>query len=127
MMTSPMSFASIPARAMASRMTTAPRSAAERSFKAPPNDPIGVRHALRMTARSKPDSSCLQFGTIAKMFERVGVRERLAVLHRPAVNDVPHGQLDDLTASGTRDVADLDDARGNVAGRRVFADPPPDA
>src|SRR5262249_21079589 len=31
-------------------MTTAPRSAAERSFSAPPNDPIGVRHALTSTA-----------------------------------------------------------------------------
>src|SRR5215831_5991501 len=31
-------------------MTTAPRSAAERSLSAPPNDPIGVRHALTSTA-----------------------------------------------------------------------------
>ncbi len=34
------------ARAIASRITTAPRSTALTSFSAPPNDPIGVRHAL---------------------------------------------------------------------------------
>ena len=38
------------ARDMASRITAAARSTAETSFNAPPNDPIGVRHALRMTA-----------------------------------------------------------------------------
>src|SRR5262249_38550177 len=38
------------ARTSASRMTTAPRSAAVRSFSAPPNDPIGVRHALTSSA-----------------------------------------------------------------------------
>src|SRR5688572_15480983 len=37
------------ARTTASRTVTAPRSAADRSFRAPPNDPKGVRHALRMT------------------------------------------------------------------------------
>ena len=35
-----------PARAIASRITTAPRSAAVKSLSAPPNDPIGVRQAL---------------------------------------------------------------------------------
>ena len=38
------------ARAIASRTTMAPRSAALTSFNAPPNAPIGVRHALRITA-----------------------------------------------------------------------------
>src|SRR3954466_5510717 len=33
-------------------MTTAPRSAADRSLKIPPNDPIGVRQALTITASS---------------------------------------------------------------------------
>jgi hypothetical protein len=42
----------MPARQMAARITTAPRSAADKSFSAPPNDPIGVRHALRITAGS---------------------------------------------------------------------------
>src|SRR6186997_3012970 len=48
--TSPTSAFATPARVIASRMTTAPRSAADTSFRAPPNDPIGVRQALRMTA-----------------------------------------------------------------------------
>src|SRR6185503_2044723 len=38
------------ARAIASRIAMAPRSAAERSLKAPPNDPIGVRQALTSNA-----------------------------------------------------------------------------
>src|SRR5438094_2899726 len=38
-----------PARAIASRMTMAPRSTADKSLNTPPNDPIGVRHALRIT------------------------------------------------------------------------------
>src|SRR4051812_35429555 len=47
--TSSTSRGSTPARATASRMTMAPRSTAERSFSAPPKDPMGVRQALRMT------------------------------------------------------------------------------
>src|SRR4029450_1101254 len=37
------------ARAMASLITTAPRSAADTSLNTPPNAPIGVRQALRIT------------------------------------------------------------------------------
>src|SRR5262245_39692965 len=47
--TSPMSAAFTSARAIASRIATAPRSAADRSLNTPPNAPIGVRHALTIT------------------------------------------------------------------------------
>src|SRR5438309_1156851 len=50
MMTSPTSAGATVARAIASRITIAARSDAERSFRAPPNEPIGVRQALRITA-----------------------------------------------------------------------------
>src|SRR5581483_10638549 len=48
-MTSPTSSFATPARAIASRTTTAPSCAALMSLSAPPNEPIAVRHALRMT------------------------------------------------------------------------------
>src|SRR3954454_1843727 len=47
--TSPTSLGATRARQIASRTTMAPRSAADRSFKPPPNEPIGVRQAPRMT------------------------------------------------------------------------------
>src|SRR5216684_4884487 len=49
MITSPISAGATAARAMAPRTATAPRSAADTSLNDPPNAPIGVRHALRMT------------------------------------------------------------------------------
>ena len=48
--TSPTSSPVMPARAMASRTTIAPSCGADRSFNAPPNDPMGVRHADNRTA-----------------------------------------------------------------------------
>src|ERR1700686_3826265 len=50
MITSPISAGATEARATASRTATAPRSAADTSLNTPPNAPIGVRQALRMTA-----------------------------------------------------------------------------
>src|SRR5262249_45869543 len=48
--TSSMSAGDTFARAIASRIATAPRSTADKSLSAPPNDPIGVRHALTRSA-----------------------------------------------------------------------------
>src|SRR2546422_63104 len=45
-----------------------------------------------------------QLLAIAVLLERFGIRERLDVLHVAAVDDVPHGKLDDLAALGARDV-----------------------
>src|SRR6476620_10350355 len=119
MITSPMSFASTPARAIASRMTTAPRSTADTSLNTPPNEPIGVRHALKMTAssikirnrqpRADPsrtaqnlqqpvDPSRSEFRPIPELFQRIWIRERVAVLDRAAVNDVADRQLHDFPA-----------------------------
>src|SRR6185436_14979781 len=53
MTTSPMSAGLTFARAIASRITTAPRSTADTSLRAPPNEPIGVRQALRITASNE--------------------------------------------------------------------------
>src|SRR3546814_357569 len=52
---------------------------------------------------------------------------RFAVLDRPAVNDVAHGELGDLAALGARDVRDADDPGRDVAGRGALADAGPDA
>src|SRR5262245_1003005 len=49
-MTSPTSSRATFDRAIASLIAIAARSTDVRSLNAPPNDPIGVRHALRMTA-----------------------------------------------------------------------------
>ena len=63
-----------------------------------------------------------ELGAVAEVLQRLGVGERLEVLHRPAVHDVAHRELDDLAALGARDVGDLHDLRRHVARRRVLAD-----
>ena len=135
----------MPARAIASRMTIAPRSAAERSLSTPPNDPIGVRQALRMTAvhvrtisrviiaemtrfhwpTSKLSSSSQLRST--EILQRLRIGQRFPVLHLAAVNHVAHRQLHDLPALGPRNLRHLHDPRGHVARRRVLADLAPDA
>lgn len=50
-------------------------------------------------------AECLQPGIELQRF-RVG--QRLLGLHRPAVDDFAHGELDDLTGLGARNVGDLD-------------------
>ena len=55
MTVSPTSAGFTRARAIASRIATAPRSTADKSFNTPPNDPIGVRHALRITVSKSFD------------------------------------------------------------------------
>ena len=55
------------------------------------------------------------------MLERLGVGERLDVLHRAAVHHVAHRELDDLAALGARNIGDLHDFRGHVPRRRVGA------
>ena len=48
-----------------------------------------------------------EFGAVPKQLERLGVGQRLEVLHGLALDNGTHGQLDDLAAPGTRDVGDL--------------------
>ena len=50
-----------------------------------------------------------------------GIGQRFDILHRQAVNDVAHGELDDLAALGARNVGHLHDLRGHMARRRVGA------
>ena len=45
---------------------------------------------------------------------RLGVRQRLEVLYRPAVHHVAHGELHDLARLGARDVVDLQHLRRHV-------------
>src|SRR5881394_3613358 len=116
MMTSPRSTALMAARRIASRMTTAPRSAAERSLNTPPKDPIGVRQADKMTALS------IQFGSIRVLVERLGIGQRLAVVDRAPMHDVAHGQLYYLPTLRPRNLVDLQDSGRHVPGCRVGAD-----
>jgi hypothetical protein len=39
------------------------------------------------------------------VLQRFRIRQRLEVLHLPAMDDVAHGQLDDLAALGAWDVS----------------------
>src|SRR5262245_51869144 len=65
------------ARAIASRMATAPRSAADRSLRAPPNDPIGVRQALTSNA-----SMSLAKSPHLIQDDEIGAGGRLDAIHR---------------------------------------------
>ena len=61
-----------------------------------------------------------------QLLERFGVRERLDVLHRPAVHDVAHRELGELAAARPRQIRHRDDPRRDVARRRARADPAAD-
>src|SRR5947209_19316593 len=61
--TSPTSAGETRARQIASRTTMAPRSAAEMSFNAPPNAPIGVRQAPRTTTSKSLSKRAHLFGS----------------------------------------------------------------
>src|SRR6185369_3772639 len=119
------------ARSSACRMTTAPRSAAERSFSAPPNDPIGVRHALTSTA-----SMSLAKGPHLVRNDEFHAGCRLHALSCRARGDLPEDkslrrdfddghlgddQVDDLQA-GKRQRATLQDLMTPVPGRVFHRD-----
>src|SRR3989304_10170610 len=69
-----------------------------------------------------PGSILSQFGNILKIRERLGLGERLHVIHRPAVNDIAHRKFHDLAALGRGDVGYLDDLGRHVARRSVAPD-----
>src|SRR5437588_3957948 len=75
-----------------------------------------------LTGRGYPFDSALQLHAVYELVERLRVGERLAVLHRPAVHDVAHGQLHYLPTLRPWNVADLDDARRGVPRGRIPAD-----
>src|SRR5581483_7357846 len=103
------SAAAIPERDSASRTTTVPRSTAERSLSDPPNDPIAVRHALRMT-HSKSLSKApyavwneqSRSRLAADVFDRRAVRH--LAQHEPFAADLDDGKLrhDQVDRAGTR-------------------------
>src|SRR5215510_814299 len=88
------------ARANASRIATAPRSAADRSLSAPANDPMGVRHALT-------SSASMSLGKSPHLIQddQIGAGGRLDPLHRrircnlaeyqPPRRDLDHCHLSD--------------------------------
>src|SRR5688500_16165649 len=61
------------------------------------------------------------------LFERFWIRERLAVLYVPAVDDVADRQFDHLAALRARHVGDLQDLCRDVARRGVLTDAAADA
>jgi hypothetical protein len=50
-----------------------------------------------------------QFRQAAIKVERLGIGQRLGVLHRPAVDRVAHCKLGDLAGFGARNIGDLHD------------------
>src|SRR5687768_12366954 len=87
MITSPMSDGATFARPIASRITTAPSSAADRSLRAPPKEPIGVRHALRMTA-----SSWLLKGPHFPADDEIGFGRGPDLVHRRICGDLAENE-----------------------------------
>jgi hypothetical protein len=63
-----------------------------------------------------------QLRPILVELERLGVGKGFAVLDRAAVNNVAHGELDDLAVPGARYVGDLHDLGRHVARRGVGTD-----
>ena len=56
------------------------------------------------------------------MIQSLGIRQRIHVLDLAPMHDVAHGELDDLTALGARDVRYLDDPGRHVPWSRIAAD-----
>src|SRR5215813_142389 len=112
-------------------MTSAPRSGAERSFSAPPNDPIGVRHALTSTAsmslaksphslRNDEFHACCRLHTLNR-----GIRRDLPE-HKSLWRDFDDGhfgddRVDDVQA-GEWQCATLHDLMTPVPGRVFHRD-----
>src|SRR5688572_16701114 len=63
----------------------------------------------------------LEFWQVTVQLEGLGVRERIDVLHLPAMNDVADGKLRDLPADRARDVRDLHDLLRHMMRARVRA------
>ena len=72
-------------------------------------------------ARVVAGSGC-QFRPFAKEVEGLRIGQGFHVLHRPPMDDVAHGQLDDLSRFGARDVLNLGDFRRHMTRRGVAAD-----
>src|SRR6266545_4655624 len=66
--------------------------------------------------------STLQLGPVGELLQRLGVRERLAVLHGAPMHDVPHGQLHYFPTLRPWDVRHLEDSGWDVPGRGIRAD-----
>ena len=80
----------------------------------------GKRHAKARTVAAAYKRALkellTQLGAVAEVLERLGVGERLDVLHRPAMHHLAHRELDDLAALGARNIGDLHDLRRHGAG-----------
>src|SRR5262245_11888069 len=63
--------------------------------------------------RKRPSGLARELRAVAEMLQRLGVGERLDILHRPPVHDVAHRELDDLVRLGARDVRHLQHLRGH--------------
>src|SRR5919198_6701370 len=73
------------------------------------------------------DSLVGELGPVLELLQRLGIGERLDVLHRAAVHHIAHRELDDLAALGARDVRHLADLGRHMARRSVVADAALDA
>src|SRR5690606_3541956 len=71
----------------------------------------------------RADPSDAELGPVAKLRERLGVRERVAVLDLDTMHGIADGELGDLAVPRARDVGDLEDLRGDVPRARVAAEP----
>src|SRR5215831_5933331 len=71
-------------------------------------------------------SSGLELAAVPKLHKRLGISQRLDVLHRFTVHHVAYRQLDDLAALGARNVGNLEHLGGNVARRGIAANLPLD-
>src|SRR3990170_4193539 len=80
------------------------------------------RVGMEESTGTPPPLQIRELPAIAKMLQRLGVRQRLEVPHRPAVHHVAHRELYDLARLGARDVADLQHLGRDVARRGVVAD-----
>src|SRR6185312_7223 len=69
-------------------------------------------------------SVCEFFAQICEKRERLGIRQRIRVLHRLAVDHGAHRQLGNLARDGARDIGDLQDLRRHMARSGVVTDLP---
>ena len=65
---------------------------------------------------------CSQLRQVPEQLQRLRIGERLAVLDRPAMDDVAHGELGDLAGLGARNVGDRHDPGRHVARAGARAD-----
>ena len=63
---------------------------------------------------------------IAEFFQRLGVGQGLHIPDRPAMDDIPHGELGNLAGFGARDIRHPGDNRRHVSWRGAGANPIPD-